>query len=119
MTGQRATIAVVGAGSWGTTISHVLADRADVALWARDPVLAEELSTRRTNGRRLPGATLAAGVRVSSSVADVVAGADVVLIAVPTVGMRAVVEALAPAVGAAVPLVSLAKGFEPDTRLRM
>jgi glycerol-3-phosphate dehydrogenase (NAD(P)+) len=119
MTGPRPMIAVVGAGSWGTTIAHVLAEQADVALWARDPDLARELATTRTNRRRLPGAVLDPRVRVSAVVAEVVAGAEVVLIAVPTVGMRAVVRDLVPGVGAGVPLVSLAKGFEPGTRLRM
>jgi glycerol-3-phosphate dehydrogenase (NAD(P)+) len=119
MTGPRATIAVVGAGSWGTTIAQVLADRADVALWARDPGLVDEMVTTRTNRRRLPGAELDARVRVSAVMADVVAGAEVVLVAVPTVGFRSVVEEVAVAADAGVPLVSLAKGFEPGTRLRM
>ena len=119
MTGERGTIAVVGAGSWGTTIAHTLADRADVSLWARDPELAVELATRRTNRRRLPGAALDPGVRVSADLASVVGGADVVLVAVPTVGLRAVVAALAPSLADGAPVVSLAKGFEPGTRLRM
>ena len=119
MTGVRGTIAVVGAGSWGTTIAHTLADRADVSLWARDPALAEELVARRTNERRLPGVVLDPRVHVSADLVTVVGRADVVLVAVPTIGLRAVVAALAPALAAGVPVVSLAKGFEPGTRLRM
>ena len=118
MTAAPGTIAVVGAGSWGTTIAHTLAGGSDVALWARDPALAERLASDRTNPR-LPGARLDPRVVVSSDLAATVAGADVVLLAVPTVGLRLVVAALAPSVAPGVPLVSLAKGFEPGTRLRM
>ncbi len=118
MTGERRTIAVVGAGSWGTTIAHTLADRADVSLWARDPAVAAQLASARTN-RRLPGATLDPRVTVSADLASVVATAEVVLVAVPTVVMRSVGQAVATDLAAGVPLVSLAKGFEPGTGLRM
>jgi glycerol-3-phosphate dehydrogenase (NAD(P)+) len=112
------TIAVVGAGSWGTTIAHTLAATADVTLWARDAEAAARLAAERTS-RRLPGARLDPRVAVTADLAAVAADADVVLVAVPTVGLRAVVAELAPSVPARVPMVSLAKGFEPGTRLRM
>jgi glycerol-3-phosphate dehydrogenase (NAD(P)+) len=118
MTGERRTIAVVGAGAWGTTIAHTLAERAEVSLWARDPGLAAELASARTNPR-LPGAVLDRRVAVSADLPAVVGRAEVVLVAVPSVGMRAVGSALAPALARGVPLVSLAKGFEPGTGLRM
>jgi glycerol-3-phosphate dehydrogenase (NAD(P)+) len=115
----RATVAVLGAGSWGTTIAHLLADRADVRLWARDRALAATLARSGTNPRHLPGAQLDRRLRADHHVRDVVAGADLVLVAVPTVGFRPVVAAAAPHLGPGVPVVSLAKGFEPTTRLRM
>jgi len=114
-----AAVAVIGAGSWGTTIAHTLAERGPVALWARDPALAEELATARTNSRRLPGMHLDRRVRVEADLAAATAGAEVVLVAVPTTGLRAVVAAMAPGLARGVPVVSLAKGFEPGTRLRM
>lgn len=110
---------MVGAGSWGTTIAHTLADTAEVALWARDPALASELREQRTNERRLPGARIDERVAVHEDLADAVASADVVLLAVPTVGLRAVVSAAAPALVEGSPVVSLAKGFEPGSGLRM
>jgi len=119
MTGKGQSIAVVGAGSWGTTIAHTLAGRGPVALWARDPILAAELFTHRTNQRYLPGAELDPRVSVHGDLSAAVADADVVLVAVPTIGFRAVVAAMAPALRDGVPAVSLAKGFEPGTRLRM
>jgi glycerol-3-phosphate dehydrogenase (NAD(P)+) len=90
-----------------------------VSLWARDPALAAELAGARTNSRRLPGVRLDPRVRVEAELAPTVADAAVVLVAVPTGGVRAVIEAVAPALPAGVPVVSLAKGFEPGTRLRM
>ena len=119
MDAVRGRVAVVGAGSWGTTIAHTLADTASVALWARDPVLAAELAERRTNQRHLPGAHLDPRVAVHSDLAAAVGDADAVLVAVPTVGLRAVVAAAAPDLPEGVPVVSLAKGFEPGTGLRM
>ena len=89
MTGEGQSIAVIGAGSWGTTIAHTLAGRAAVSLWARDPALAAELLARRTNHRYLPGAVLDPRVGVHDDLAAAVAGASVVLVAVPTVGLRA------------------------------
>jgi glycerol-3-phosphate dehydrogenase (NAD(P)+) len=118
MARTQPTIAVVGAGSWGTTIAHTLAATATVSLWARDGDVAAELATARTS-RRLPGAVLDGRVTVTSDIEAVAAGADVVLIAVPTIGLRRVVAELAPSVAPGVPIVSLAKGFEPGTRLRM
>ncbi len=119
MAQERTSVAVVGAGSWGTTIAHTLAGNAGVTLWARDPGLAAELDRERTNQRHLPGARLDPRVRVTAGLAGAVGAADVVLVAVPTVGFRAVVAALAADLRLGVPVVSLAKGFEPGTRLRM
>jgi glycerol-3-phosphate dehydrogenase (NAD(P)+) len=119
MAQERATIAVAGAGSWGTTISHTLAGNADVVLWARDPELVAELCEERTNTRHLPGALVDPRVRVDSDLESVVRRADVLLLAVPTVALREVVARAVPHLGAAVPIVSLAKGFEPASQLRM
>ncbi|HEY6534034.1 MAG TPA: NAD(P)H-dependent glycerol-3-phosphate dehydrogenase [Acidimicrobiales bacterium] len=116
---ERPTVVVLGAGSWGTTISHTLAAGADVVLWARDPLLVEELCDQRTNSRHLPGAVLDRRVQVVGDLAVAVAGADVVLVAVPTFGLRAVVAGAAPHLPMRVPVVSLAKGFEPSTGRRM
>src|SRR5690242_12407167 len=97
MSADTRAVAVVGAGSWGTTIAHTLAERGPVSLWARDPALAAELAGARTNSRRLPGVRLDPRVRVEAELAPTVADAAVVLVAVPTGGVRAVIEAVAPA----------------------
>lgn len=119
MTGDAQAIAVVGAGSWGTTIAHTLAGCAPVVLWARDPALAAEIDGEHTNGRHLPGAHLDPRVHATADLHQAVGGAAVVLVAVPTVAMRSTLEALAPSLAPGAPVVSLAKGFEPGTGLRM
>jgi glycerol-3-phosphate dehydrogenase (NAD(P)+) len=112
-------VAVVGAGSWGTTIAAMLGARGPVTLWARSAALAEDLATRRVNDRYLPGLVLPSSVRPTASLAEAVSGADVVLLAVPSHGMRAVLSAMAPWLRPGAALVSLAKGIEADTNLRM
>lgn len=119
MTGDVQAIAVVGAGSWGTTIAHTLAGCGTVTLWARDPAVAAEIDRDHTNSRHLAGARLDARVQATADLPEAMSGASVVLVAVPTVAVRSTVEALAPSLGVGVPIVSLAKGFEPGTALRM
>ena len=127
----RSTVAVLGAGSWGTTIAHVLSARVaapgdglvrehtDVRLWARDRGVVDEVITHRTNRRHLPGRCLDPRIHATTIVGEAVADADVVLVAVPTAAFRTVVAEAAPVLPAGVPIVSLAKGLEPGTRQRM
>jgi glycerol-3-phosphate dehydrogenase (NAD(P)+) len=115
-----ATVAVVGAGSWGTTVAGLCRHGADdVVLWARRPEVARELATDHTNGRYLPGYLLPDDVRATSDLQEAVTGADVVVVAVPSHGFRGVLAAAAPFVTAGTPVVSLAKGVEQGTLLRM
>lgn len=110
---------MVGAGSWGTTIAAMLGQTVPVTLWARSAALAEELSAQRVNGRYLPGVSLPPPVQPTASMADAVSGAEVVLLAVPSHGMRAVLATMAPWLRPGAALVSLAKGIEEGTDLRM
>jgi glycerol-3-phosphate dehydrogenase (NAD(P)+) len=116
---ERPTVVVLGAGSWGTTISHTLAAGTDVVLWARDPQVVDELCQQRTNSRHLLGAVLDERVRVVGDLAAAAGEAEVVLVAVPTIGLRDVVARASQHLQPGVPVVSLAKGFEPTTGLRM
>ena len=112
-------VAVVGAGSWGTTIALLVGAKGPVTLWARSPALAEVLDTIHENPRYLPHVALPSSVRATASLADAVAGATVVLVAVPSHGVRAVLEDMAPVLPAGAAVVSLAKGIEAGTNLRM
>lgn len=112
-------LAVLGAGSWGTTLACLLAPRHDTVLWARDPEIAREVREEKSNERYLPGATLQGELEATADLEEAVRGADVVFLAVPTSGFRKVVEGASAHLGSSVPLVSLAKGFERGSYLRM
>ncbi len=115
-------IAVLGAGSFGTTLAvhaAALADR--VVLWARRPELAAELTARRENALYLPGIRLPATV---APTADLAAAADcsLVLVAIPSHGFRDALRGLlaaAPGRRRRLALVSVAKGIEEKSLARM
>ena len=113
------TVAVVGAGSWGTTIGSLLATKVETVLWARRAEIADAINTGHENQTYLPGIMLAESLEATSSLAAAVHGARVVLMAVPSHGFRAVLADLVPSLERGVPIVSLAKGIESGTNLRM
>ena len=106
-------IAVLGGGAWGTGISIHLARRHDVALWVRDAVRCQAIASSGTNQRYLPGFSIPAGVRLAHELAPVVAGCELVLVAVSTAGLRPTLCALREAACGA-PVVWLCKGFERE-----
>src|SRR5688572_25451551 len=112
-------VAVIGAGSWGTTVASLAASNVATTLWARDPAVAAEIDTQHVNSRYLAGMTLHHALRASSSIGEVVTGADVVVMGVPSHGFRSTLVEVAPHVAPGVPVVSLAKGLEQGTNLRM
>jgi glycerol-3-phosphate dehydrogenase (NAD(P)+) len=112
-------VAVIGAGSWGTTVAAIAARSAPTTLWARRPALGEAIDRRHENPDYLPGVALPEGLRATTSLEEAVAGATLVIMAVPSHGFRAVLSDLAPHLGSGVPLLSLAKGLEQGTHLRM
>lgn len=112
-------VAVVGAGSWGTTIASLVAENAEVALWARDPELAAEIERTHTNPRYLPTLELTASVHATSDLHSACTGAKAIVMAVPSHGFRAVLEKAAPVIDADTPIISVSKGVEQGTALRM
>jgi glycerol-3-phosphate dehydrogenase (NAD(P)+) len=113
------TVAIVGAGSWGTTMASLVAGKATAILWARDPDLAAAINRTHQNVTYLPGIDLPASLVATHSLAEAVSGADVVLMAVPSHGFRTVLHDLLPALAPGVPVVSLAKGIESGSNRRM
>jgi len=112
-------VAVIGAGSWGTTVAHLAAANAATVLWARRDEVADEITREHRNSRYLPDYELHPELRATSSMAEAVGGADVLVMGVPTHGFRATLTEAAEHLRPWVPVVSLAKGFEQGTRLRM
>ena len=116
---RQAQIAVLGAGSWGTALGSLLAGSTPTTLWARRPAIADEINARHTNGRYLGNAPLDRGLRATACLQDAVSSADLVVMAVPSHSFRSVLEQAARHVRRFVPIVSLTKGLEGGTRLRM
>lgn len=112
-------VAVIGAGSWGTTVAILAAPSAEVRLWARRPELAEAINAGRANPDYLQGERLPEAVTATADLATALDGADVVVMAVPSHGYRAVLADAAPHIAGAAPIVSLTKGIEADTLKRM
>ncbi len=112
-------VAVVGAGSWGTTVAALLAPVVPTVLWSRRPEVAADVMAGRGNQRYLDGYELPAELEATDDLAAAVDGADLVVAGMPTHGFRSTLGRAASGIGADVPVVSLAKGFEQGTGLRM
>jgi glycerol-3-phosphate dehydrogenase (NAD(P)+) len=114
-----ARVAIVGAGAWGTTLAALVADREPVLLVAHREEVAEQVRRERRDEARLPGIDLPDEVVATSETAAVGSAVDLVVFAVPSSHLRAVVSAVAPFVPASADLVSVAKGLETGSLLRM
>ncbi len=112
-------VAVIGAGSWGTAVASIVAGGHPATLWARSDDLATSMRTTRENGTYLPGIPLPEGLTLTSSFEEALEGSRIVFMAVPSHGFREVLEGLRPFAGSVDAVVSLAKGIEMGTNLRM
>ncbi|MCV7205880.1 NAD(P)-dependent glycerol-3-phosphate dehydrogenase [Mycolicibacterium peregrinum] len=112
--------AVMGAGAWGTALAKVLADAGNpVTMWARRPEVAEEINTEHRNSRYLGDVVLPSTIRATSDPAEALDGACTVLLGVPAQQLRANLEGWKHLIGDDVTLVSLAKGIELGSLMRM
>lgn len=116
---MRLRVGVLGAGSWGTTVAALAAANVQTLLWARSAELAREIRERHTNERYLPGATLPERLQGTDSIEECVRNADIVVMGVPSHGFRAVLSEVAEHIRAWVPVISLSKGLEEGSQLRM
>jgi glycerol-3-phosphate dehydrogenase (NAD(P)+) len=112
-------VAVVGAGSWGTAVAALVGASGPASLWVRSAQLAASIDATRENETYLPGIRLPDGLRATSSLAEAVSGASVVFMAVPSHGFRAVLNDLKPLAADIEAIISLSKGIESGTNLRM
>lgn len=110
----------MGAGAWGTALAKVLADAGgDVRLWSRREAVAEEVNSAHTNAGYLPGIALPTTIRATASARDALDGAHTVLLAVPSQTLRPNLEGWRDHIAEGATLVSLAKGIELGTLMRM
>lgn len=112
-------VTVLGAGSWGTTVANVVARRHPVTLWARSQEVADEVSSQRTNSRYLAGFELHPRLTATADLEEAVRSAELVVVGVPTSAVRETVATVRPWLHPWIPLISLAKGFEQGSLLRM
>lgn len=117
---MKAPIAIIGAGGWGTALAITMArDERDVRLWAYEPYLVDTLIATRENPVYLPGVRVPESVRVSNSMSEVLDGARIVIIVVPSHVYRQVLSQALPLLDPGMSFVSAAKGIENDTLMRM
>jgi glycerol-3-phosphate dehydrogenase (NAD(P)+) len=112
-------VAVIGAGSWGTTVASVACQSADVRLWARRADLADTMNASGQNPDYLPGFDLPGGLEAVSDLGAALDGADVMVMGVPSHGFREVLALAAPDIDERIPIISLTKGLEAGTNMRM
>ena len=113
-------VAVMGAGSWGTTLAKVFADAGNsVVLWVRREAVARKIQISRENEKYLPGLILPRGIAATSDPLVALSDADIVVLAVPSQTLRENLARWKDDIPADATLVSLAKGIERDTHLRM
>lgn len=118
------TIAVIGAGSWGTTFAKIVADSGapvnrQIRIWGRREEVVAEINNERTNSQYLPGIDLPPNITASTDVGSVISGAELVVLAVPAQSLRSQLPAWAPHLSSTAVVVSLMKGLEVGTDARM
>ncbi len=112
-------IAVVGAGSWGTALANILAEKGlPVVLWGRDSALMSDMALQGVNKKYLPDTKLSARMRFTAELSDL-QGATTFIIAVPSAFMRRTAQQLAKLQLKGVYLISCTKGLEEESFLRM
>ena len=112
-------VTVLGAGSWGTTVASLTVGRNETTVWARDPEVAREINEEHTHSRYLSGYRLPKQLSASADLEEAVNRADVLVMGIPSHSFRETLEAAKPFVRPWIPVVSLTKGLESGTLLRM
>ena len=112
-------IAVLGGGSWGTTVASLTATNCPTTLWARDNNTVKDINKHHRNDKYLKGLHLNTNLKASHSLEKTLSDADVIVMGIPSQHCRAVLEEAKPFVRPWVPIVSLTKGIEQGTQMRI
>lgn len=112
-------VTVLGGGSWGTTVAALTTRNAPVTLWARNAETVDEINRQHTNRTYLPEARLPESLRATGDIGEAVSAADIVVMGIPSQSFRSVLTEVRRHLRAWVPVISLTKGLELDTRMRM
>jgi glycerol-3-phosphate dehydrogenase (NAD(P)+) len=115
-----AKVACIGAGSWGTTVAGLIAQNShEAVLWCRRAEVAAQINEEGVNEDYLPGIRLAEGLKATDDIAEAMSGAEVCIMGVPSHGWREILRTIVPMMDGVEAVVSLTKGLEVDTNLRM
>lgn len=114
------TVAVLGSGSWGTALAIVLADNGHaVNLWGRREEQIDEINRFHTNQNYLPDISIPESIKGTTSIAEAVTDADIILLVVPTKAMRTVLSELNDVLDHATAMVHASKGVESESLKRI
>ncbi len=116
---MKLRVGVLGGGSWGTTVASLVARHAPVTLWARNADTVTEINERHSNEKYLPGARLHDALCATASIEVCVRQADVVVMGIPSQNFREVLTEVRDSIRPWVPVISLTKGLEAGSGLRM
>lgn len=112
-------VCVLGGGSWGTTVASLAAHNTETTLWCRDAETIADINERHINGRYLEGYELHPRLKATGDLEQAVRNADLLVMGIPSHSYRETLSLAAPFVRPWVPVLSLTKGLEQGTRLRM
>lgn len=112
-------VGLLGGGSWGTTVGSLTARNVPTTLWARRQETVDEINNQHTNTQYLPDCTLTESLRASTSIEETLHNADLVVMGIPAQQFRNVLTDAKPHIRPWVPIISLAKGLERGTQMRM
>jgi glycerol-3-phosphate dehydrogenase (NAD(P)+) len=112
-------VAVLGAGSWGTTVASLAARNAETVIWARRAESADQIAREHRNDAYLKGLPLHPSLRATTALDEAVGHCDVLVVGVPSHSFRETLKVVAPLLRPWVPVLSLAKGLEQGSQQRM
>lgn len=112
-------VGIIGGGSWGTTVASMVSRNCSTILWARDNNTVDEINKFHRNDKYLSGFKLNESLKASVSLKETLKEADVVVMGVPTQCSRSVLEEAKPFIRPWVPIISLSKGLEQGTKMRL
>jgi glycerol-3-phosphate dehydrogenase (NAD(P)+) len=116
---MKINVGVLGGGSWATTVASLASKKNETMLWARDSETVNEINQHHKNYKYLPDADLHKNLKATNSIEQAATNADVIVVGVPSQGFREVLLMAKPFIRAWVPIVSISKGFELNTKMRM
>lgn len=116
---MKLKVGLLGGGSWGTTVASLTARNCPTKIWARKQKTVDDINQNHRNEAYLPGATLPNSLKACNTIEATIADVDVVVMGIPAQHFRAVLREARPYIRPWVPIISLAKGLEMGTKMRM